>query len=80
MFLISDNSIHIKMKFPFTVFEYILIYPIIQLVLKKTPVLKSLFNKFAGLHAGNLITERLQHRCFPVKVSPNLSCVLGNFV
>ena len=34
---------------------------------RKTPVLESLFNKVAGLQACNFITNRLQHRCFPVK-------------
>ena len=34
----------------------------------KTLVLESLFNKFAGLQAGNFITERLRHGCFPVNI------------
>ena len=33
---------------------------------KKTPVLDSLFNKFAGMKACKFIKKRLQHRCFPV--------------
>ena len=33
----------------------------------KTPVLESLFNKYAGLKACNFIKKRLQHRFFPVK-------------
>ena len=37
----------------------------------KTPVLESLFNKFAGLKVYNFTKKRLQHRCF-------LS-ILGNF-
>ena len=32
-------------------------------------MLESLFNKFAGLQAGNYITKRLQHRCFPVNIA-----------
>ena len=32
-------------------------------------MLESLFNKFAGLQAGNFITKRLQHRCFPVNIA-----------
>ena len=35
---------------------------------RKTLVLESLFNKFAGLQAGNFITKRFQHRCFPVNI------------
>ena len=31
-------------------------------------VLESLFNKFAGLQAGNFTAKRLQHRCFPVSI------------
>ena len=33
----------------------------------KTTELESLFNKFEGFQAGNLITKRLQHRWFPAK-------------
>ena len=33
----------------------------------KTTELDSLFNKFEGFQAGNLITKRLQHRWFPAK-------------
>ena len=36
----------------------------------KTPVLVSLFNKFARLKACNFIEVRLQHKCFPVKFLP----------
>ena len=32
-------------------------------------MLESLFNKFAGLQAGNYITKRLQHGCFPVNIA-----------
>ena len=32
---------------------------------RKTPMLESLFDKFAGLNDCNLIRKRLQHRCFP---------------
>ena len=31
-------------------------------------MLESLFNKFAGLRAGNFITKRFQHRYFPVDI------------
>ena len=34
---------------------------------RKTPVLKSLFNKVAGPQACNFIKKRFQHRCFPLK-------------
>ena len=34
----------------------------------KSPVLKSLFNKVAGLQACNFTKKRLQHRCFPVNI------------
>ena len=33
----------------------------------KATELESLFNKFEGFQAGNLITKRLQHRWFPAK-------------
>ena len=33
---------------------------------RKTPVLESLFNKFAGVRPATLL-KRLQHRCFSVK-------------
>ena len=36
---------------------------------RKTPVMKSLFNKVAGLQVCNFIRKRLQHRCFPAKVA-----------
>ena len=35
----------------------------------KTTELESLFNKFEGFQAGNFITKRLQHRCFPVNIA-----------
>ena len=35
----------------------------------ETPVLESLFNKFAGLQARNFITKRLQRRFFPVNIA-----------
>ena len=40
-------------------------------------MLKSLFNKIAGLQACNFIKKRLQYRCFPVNIvnslrTPNL--------
>ena len=34
---------------------------------RRTPVLKSLFNKVKGLKTCNFIKNRLQHRCFPAK-------------
>ena len=34
---------------------------------RKIPVLKSLFNRVAGLEECSFIKKRLQHRCFPVK-------------
>ena len=37
--------------------------------LLETPVLESLFNKFAGLQAGNFIIKRLQRRFFPVNIA-----------
>ena len=37
--------------------------------LRKTPVLESLFNKFAGLKTCNFIKKRLQQRCFPVNIA-----------
>ena len=37
-------------------------------ILKKTPLLESLFNKFVSLQDCNFIQNRLQHRCFPVNV------------
>ena len=36
---------------------------------RKTPVLKSLFNKVAALKACNFIKKRLQHKCFPVNIA-----------
>ena len=36
---------------------------------RKTSVLKSLFNKVAGLEVCNCIKRRLQHRCFPVNMA-----------
>ena len=35
----------------------------------KVPVLKSLFNKVAGIQAYNSIKKKLQHRCFPVNIA-----------
>ena len=32
----------------------------------------SLFNKFAGLKACNIINKRLQHRCFPMNIAKML--------
>ena len=39
---------------------------------RKTPVLESLFNKFAGLKASNFIKKRLQYRCFPLNTAKSL--------
>ena len=36
---------------------------------RKTPVLKSLFNKVAGILACNFIKKKLQQRCFPVNIA-----------
>ena len=36
---------------------------------RKTPVLKSLFDKVAGLTAHNFNKKRLLHRCFPVNIA-----------
>ena len=36
---------------------------------RKTLMLESLFNKFAGLQADSFITKGLQHRCFSVKIA-----------
>ena len=41
-------------------------------ILKKTPVLKSLLNKVAGLQRCNFIKKRFQHRSFLVKFSKYL--------
>ena len=44
---------------------------------RKTPVLESLFSKFVGFQACNLIKKRLQHRWFPVNIAKflwNLFC------
>ena len=35
----------------------------------KVPVLKSLFNKVAGIQACNSAKKKLQHRCFPVNIA-----------
>ena len=35
----------------------------------KVPVLKSLFNKVAGIQACNSVKKKLQHRCFPVNIA-----------
>ena len=34
---------------------------------RKAPLLESLFNKVAGLHACNFLKKALQQKCFPVK-------------
>ena len=36
---------------------------------RKTTVLKSLFNKAAGLQVFNCIKKRLRHNCFPVNIA-----------
>ena len=36
---------------------------------KKTPVLKSIFNKVAGFKVSNFIIKTLQHSCFPVNIA-----------
>ena len=36
---------------------------------RKTTVLKSLFNKAAGLQVFNCIKKRLQHNCFPMNIA-----------
>ena len=41
------------------------------ITVKKTPVLESLFNKFAGLWACTFIKRRLQHWCFLKKFLKN---------
>ena len=38
-------------------------------IYRKRPVLKSLFNKVSGLQPAALLKKRLQHKCFPVKLS-----------
>ena len=38
-------------------------------IYRKTLLLESLFNKFAGLQGGNLIKKRLQHMHFPVRIA-----------
>ena len=38
-------------------------------ILRRTPVLESLFNKVAGLQAFNFIKKRLYHRCFSVNIA-----------
>ena len=43
---------------------------LLSTILRKTPVLKSLFNKVA--EACNFIKKRLQHRCFPVNIAKYL--------
>ena len=46
---------------------------------RKTPVLKSLFNKVAGLKACNFIKKRLQRRCFPANIAKFLrTAILKN--
>ena len=41
----------------------------LAILIEKILVLEPLFNKFAGLQAGNFITKRLQHRCFPLNIA-----------
>ena len=43
----------------------------------KTPVLESLFKKFAGPRPCNFFKKRIQHRYFPVKYAPFLQNVSG---
>ena len=43
---------------------------------RKTPVLKSLFNKVAGLRVCSFIKKGLQHRCFSVKLAKFLRTTL----
>ena len=46
---------------------------------RKTPVLKSLFNKVAGLKACNFIKKRLQRRRFPANIAKFLrTAILKN--
>ena len=44
---------------------------------RETLLLKYPFNKFGDLQAGNFITKRLQHRCFPLNTAKFLktSCL-----
>ena len=45
---------------------------------RKTSMLESVFNKVAGLKASNIIKNRLQHRCFPVKFAKFLRTPILN--
>ena len=38
-------------------------------IYRKTPVLKSLFDKVSVLKASNFIEKRLQHMCFPLNIA-----------
>ena len=38
-------------------------------------MLKSLFNKVAGIHAWNITGKRMQHKCFPVNIAKCLRTV-----
>ena len=38
-------------------------------ILRKTPVLETLFNKIAGLQACNFIKKRLQYKCFCMNIA-----------
>ena len=42
-------------------------------IYRKTVVLESFINKVARLKACNFIKKRLQHKCFPVWILPNLN-------
>ena len=43
---------------------------------RKIPVLTSPFKKVAGLKTCNFVKNRLQHRCFPVKIEKFLRTLL----
>ena len=45
---------------------------------RKTPGLKFLFNKGAGLQAYNFIEKKVQHRCFPVNKKFLRTLILKN--
>ena len=50
-----------------------------RIIYFKTPVLKSLFNKVAGLKAGNFIKNRFERKCFPVNIAKFLrTSILSN--
>ena len=42
----------------------------------KTPVLESLFNRFAGFNTFNFLKKRLRHRCFPVNIAKFLRTLI----